>query len=220
MAIGKTPRGKKFPARRAKPTAGRVRLYLGAQSKFDPNEVYESQEKPGFRNEESSISAKKGGQPHLRNQNQMDMAAGESTTGKQGINQKNTMWVKPIRDPKTGKVVRKGYLAYRNEYEGGRIDDKKYSSYGNPEGSRRIKRGDPVTGRVQVTKRGTTYLDEKRVVNRGGVDAETLGSGPRRIARYVGGKNVNSPTMRKRLSLSSADRTEQAKILARAKKKK
>jgi hypothetical protein len=219
MAIRKTSNGKKYPSRRAKPS-DRVRLYLGAQSRFDPNEVYESQDKPGHRNEESSISVRKGGYPHLRKQNQKDMAAGESTTGKHGINQKNTMWVKPVRDPKTGKVIRKGYLAYRNEYEGGRIKDKKYSNFGNPTGSRRIRRGDPVTGRVKIASRGTTYLDEKRVVNRGGVDAETLGAGPLQIARYVGGKNVNSPTMRRRLSLGVADRTEQAKIAARKKKKK
>jgi hypothetical protein len=194
-----------------------VRLFVGAQSRFDPNEVYESPDKPGSRNSNASIPRRKKtaatGETNDRN-----LASGRQSTGKNSVKQKNTMWVKPVRDPKTGKVIRKGYLAYRNNYEPGHIKDKSLDPKIYTGQSRRIRRGDPVTGDVVVQKPSTTYLSEKRNVYRGGTDPETRTYGSVPLASYVGGKNINSPTMKKRLSLSVADRTAERKNSSRKKK--
>ena len=87
------------------------------------------------------------------------------------INQKNTMWVTPQR--KDGKVVKGGYLAWRNSNEGGR-------------------RGEPVTGTVRVTPGSTYYKNyhHKRMGQTGSGAAEVLS-----VAKYVNGRNVGSPQM-------------------------
>lgn len=218
MNTGGSSRRKPNLPSKSKSANSRVRLYVGPQSRFNKKEIYESQEKPKNRNEKAGLTVR--GTTGSGKESQYNIAAGESSPARQSIQQKNTMWVAPLKDPKTGKVIRKGYLAYRNAYHRGHIKDKSLYAATNPGQLRRIRRGDPVTGTVQIPNRGTTYLYQDAVEYRGGTDSTYWNSGLKPIARYVGGKNVNSPSMRKKLSFSAADRTEQAKIAKRKLKKK
>lgn len=123
-----------------------------------------------------------------------------------GIRQGNTMWVMPKKDPKTGKV-RKGYLAWRNDYERAYIKDEKTGK------DRRVRRGDRVTGSVRIEKPGTTYVDKTAASTRGGSSYDNQQQKPTNLARYVAGRNVNSPSMKKKLAQNfvSAAKRERSK---------
>ena len=110
------------------------------------------------------------------------------------IDQRQVMWVRAQKDPKTGKVIRKGYLAYRNDHTRSRVTDPKT---GKP---RKARRGDRFTGTVRVAQPGSTYMSEQRYSQRGGGEhSKTHKTRAFNLARYVGGRNVNNPKLREKL---------------------
>ena len=111
-----------------------------------------------------------------------------------GIRQGNTMWVVPQKDPKTGKVIRKGFLAWRNNFERAYIKDKVTGK------DRLVRRGDRVTGNVRIEKPGTTYADKTTATTRGGTHRDPQAKKSYDLGRYVAGRNVNSPSMKKKLA--------------------
>lgn len=123
------------------------------------------------------------------------------------IDQKNTMWVRARKDPKTGKVIEGGYLAYRNDWTRNRVKDPLTKK------PRYAKRGDRFSGlvRIPANMEGSTYAEQVRMAGRGG--AESGPSSKYLLARYVDGRNVNNPNRKSRSKASG--RSEKTRMQAK-----
>lgn len=151
-----------------------------AQDKRNRGEIVESPEKPMDRltiTRNSKRDGKLGG-------------PGGSAYKPGDIDQKNVMWVRAQKDPKTGKTVKKGYLAYRNDHTRSHVTD--------PEtGKKRLaRRGDVFSGTVRISQPGSTYLSGQSYSQRRGGQSRG-GARTYDLATYAAGRNVNSPGMKK-----------------------